>query len=85
MRKSPGSWGWTRAILSGWPLREGVVARQPEPVLSGEVECDEVYVIAGYKGCPEAVGRAGRRGRRRRLKGTRGRGTLETENRRFSV
>ncbi len=28
-------------------LRTGIVERQPEPVLSGEVECDEVYVIAG--------------------------------------
>ncbi len=53
--------------------------RQPEPVLSGDVECDEVYVIAGHKGQPEAVRSAGRRGRRRRLKGARGRGTLATE------
>ena len=36
-------------------LREGIVARQPEPVLSGDVECDEVYVVAGHKGVPEAV------------------------------
>ncbi|MBS1223083.1 MAG: hypothetical protein H6R23_2703, partial [Proteobacteria bacterium] len=27
-------------------LREGIVARQPESVLSGEVECDEVDVVA---------------------------------------
>ena len=40
------------------PLRDGVVIRQPEPVLSGDVECDEVYVIAGHKGQPEAVRRA---------------------------
>ncbi len=60
-------------------LRDGVVIRQPEPVRSGEVECDEVYVIAGHKGRPEAVRSAGRRGRRRRLKGARGRGTLATE------
>jgi len=50
-------------------LRDGIVARQPEPVLSGEVECDEVYVVAGHKGHPEAVRRAGRPDRRRRLKG----------------
>ncbi|CDH44866.1 conserved hypothetical protein [Candidatus Contendobacter odensis Run_B_J11] len=25
------------------PLRPGIVARQPEPTRSGEVECDEVY------------------------------------------
>ncbi len=44
-------------------LREGIVAKQPTPTLSGEVECDEVYVIAGHKGHAEAVkkkaGRAG--------------------------
>ena len=36
-------------------LRDGVVARQPEPRLSGAVECDEVYVVAGHKGHPDAV------------------------------
>ena len=36
-------------------LREGIVARQPELVLSGDVECDEVYVVAGHKGFPDAV------------------------------
>src|SRR5512143_2156324 len=36
-------------------LRDGMVARQPEPHLSGEVECDEVSVVAGHKGHPEAV------------------------------
>ncbi|WP_232210373.1 hypothetical protein [Nitrococcus mobilis] len=36
-------------------LRQGVVARKPEPSLSGEVECDEVCVVAGHKGHPEAV------------------------------
>ena len=36
-------------------LRDGVVTRQPEPQLSGEVECDEVYVVAGHTGHPEAV------------------------------
>ena len=36
-------------------LRQGVVARKPEPSLSGEVEGDEVYVVAGHKGHPEAV------------------------------
>ena len=37
------------------PLRTGIVAVQAEPTLSGEVECDEVYVVAGHKGHPEAV------------------------------
>jgi transposase-like protein len=36
-------------------LREGVVERKPEVTLSGEVECDEAYVVAGHKGHPEAV------------------------------
>ena len=36
-------------------LREGVVAKKPTATLSGEVECDEVYVVAGHKGHP-AVG-----------------------------
>jgi transposase-like protein len=36
-------------------LRQGIVQRQPEVTLSGEVECDEVYVTAGHKGYPEAV------------------------------
>ena len=36
-------------------LRAGIVARQPEPRLAGEVECDEVYVVAGHTGHPEAV------------------------------
>jgi len=47
--------------------------------LSGEVECDEVYVVAGHKGNPEVVRAEGREGRRNRLKGARGRGTLEKE------
>ncbi len=36
-------------------LRQGVVARRPAPTLSGAVECDEVYVVAGHKGHPAAV------------------------------
>lgn len=36
-------------------LRTGIVAGKPEVMLSGEVECDEVYVTAGHKGNPEAV------------------------------
>jgi len=40
--------------------------------LSGEVECDEVYVTAGQKGNADAVKKKGRLGRRNRLKGSRG-------------
>lgn len=44
--------------------------------MRGEVESDEVYIVAGHKGQPAEVAKAGRQGRRRRLKGKRGRGTL---------
>ena len=40
-------------------LREGIVRRKPQVKLSGEVECDEVYVVAGHKGHPEAVAKKG--------------------------
>ena len=36
-------------------LRQGIVDRTPPEEPSGEVECDEVYVVAGHKGHPEAV------------------------------
>src|SRR3954470_17683144 len=58
-------------------LRHGIVAKTPDVVLSGDVEFDELYVVAGHKGKPEAVRAKGREGRRNRLKG--GRGTLEKE------
>jgi transposase-like protein len=40
-------------------LREGIVVRKPEVILGGEVECDEVYVVAGHKGHPGAVRKKG--------------------------
>ena len=60
-------------------LRAGIDSQQILPELSGEVEADEVSVIAGHKGHPEAVREQGRQGRRRRRKGARGRGTLAKE------
>src|SRR5512139_187769 len=36
-------------------LRQGLVAKTPEVTLKGEVEADEVYVVAGHKGNPAAV------------------------------
>ncbi len=42
-------------------LGEGIVQRKPAVSLSGEVECDEVYVVAGHKGHPEAVRKKGGR------------------------
>src|SRR3954462_2327995 len=58
-------------------LRHGIVAKTPDVVLSGDVEFDELYVVAGHKGNPEAVRAKGRQSRRNRLKGSRG--TLEKE------
>src|SRR3954447_6237886 len=43
-------------------LRRGLVARIPEARLEGEVEIDEVYVVAGHKGQPTAVAKGGDRG-----------------------
>ena len=40
-------------------LRQGLVAKKPTPTLAGEVECDEVYIVAGHKGKPEAVAKRG--------------------------
>lgn len=36
-------------------LRAGIEARREPVVLSGEVEFDEVYIVAGHKGNPEVV------------------------------
>jgi transposase-like protein len=36
-------------------LREGITAWAPEVHLQGEVEIDEVYVVAGHKGNPAAT------------------------------
>jgi len=36
-------------------LRNGIIKAKPKVTLSGEVECDEVYVVAGHKGNAEAV------------------------------
>ena len=47
----------TRAMIGR--LRQGIVDRRPPVVLEGEVECDEVYVVAGHKGHPEAVKKKG--------------------------
>jgi transposase-like protein len=40
-------------------LRRGLVAKTPEVTLAGEVEIDEVYVVAGHKGQPAAVAKRG--------------------------
>ncbi len=43
-------------------LRNGLVARVPAAKLEGEVEIDEVYVVAGHKGQPAEVAKRGGRG-----------------------
>src|ERR687889_2520062 len=42
-------------------LRLGLVAKTPPVKLEGEVEIDEVYVVAGHKGNPAAVAKRGAR------------------------
>jgi transposase-like protein len=36
-------------------LRMNVCLKKPEVKLTGEIECDEVYVVAGHKGKPDQV------------------------------
>ena len=40
-------------------LRRGLLAKVPAARLGGEVEIDEVYVVAGHKGQPAAVAEGG--------------------------
>jgi len=40
-------------------LRRGLAAKAPAAELQGEVEIDEVYVVAGHKGQPAAVAKRG--------------------------
>jgi len=42
-------------------LRSGLLAKAPEASLEGEVEIDEVYVVAGHKGQPAEVAKRGDR------------------------
>ena len=53
--------------------------KKPNIVISGAVEADECYVVAGHKGQHHNVIKAGRKPLRRRLKGKRGRGTSADE------
>jgi transposase-like protein len=43
-------------------LRTGLVAKIPPVRLEGEVEIDEVHVVAGHKGSPAAVAKRGDQG-----------------------
>jgi hypothetical protein len=49
----------TQAHEMAMHLRQGIVDCQHPFVLEGEVECDEVYVVAGHKGHPEEVKKKG--------------------------
>jgi transposase-like protein len=40
-------------------LRQGIVTKTPSPTLRGEVECEEVYIVAGHKGQPDKVAKKG--------------------------
>ena len=40
-------------------LRQGLVAQKSTATLSGEVECDEVSIVAGHQGKPEDVAKRG--------------------------
>ena len=40
-------------------LRAGLVAKAPAVTLKGQVEIDEVYVVAGHKGQPDEVAKRG--------------------------
>jgi transposase-like protein len=40
-------------------VRQGIIAQQPSSTLSGEGECDEVYIVAGHKGQPDEVAKKG--------------------------
>jgi len=40
-------------------LRQGIVVQKPTPTFHDTVECDEVYIVAGHKGKPEAVAKKG--------------------------
>jgi transposase-like protein len=42
-------------------LRHGLTAKLPPVVVQGEIEIDEVYVVAGHKGNPAAVAKRGAR------------------------
>src|SRR5262249_42569417 len=44
-------------MTSQW--RQGLVRKKPTPKLTDKVECDEVYIVAGHQGKPEAVGTKG--------------------------
>ena len=43
-------------------IRSAIFSSTPDMILSGEVEFDELYLVAGHKGNPDAVSKKGRFG-----------------------
>lgn len=66
-------------------LRQGIALSNPVVNLSGEVECDEVYVTAGHKGNPEAVRKRGAKDDAIGSKGFGVEAHSKKKNRRFSA
>jgi len=66
-------------------LRQGIVFGKSEVKLSGDVECDEVYVTAGHKGNPDAVRKKGAKDGVTVLKGFGAGVPSKKRNRRFSA
>src|ERR687884_362977 len=49
---------WPEEVMAE-QLRSGLIAKTQPVRLDGEVEIDEVYVVAGHKGQPAAVAKGG--------------------------
>ena len=62
-------------------LRQGIVSKKPSPTLRDEVECDEVYIVAGHKGKPEEVVKKGGKGGAEDSKANPGGGRLPPKSR----
>ncbi len=65
-------------------LRQGIIAQPPSSTLRGEVECDEVYIVAGHKGKPEEVVKKGVSAGVDDSKANAGVGHSQARSRRFS-
>src|SRR3954465_3896206 len=66
-------------------LRHGLAARLPAATLEGEVEIDEVYVVAGHKGRPADVAKGGGSGGRARRRERRAAARWRRTSRRCSA
>jgi transposase-like protein len=66
-------------------LRQGIATQKPASTLRGEVECDEVYIVAGHKGQPDEVAKKGALGDDGDSKAPEGEVPLPPRNRRSSA